>query len=49
MPEQVRLLETGETAPDFTLKDQNGKDFSLSSQRGKRVPLAFHPLAWTGV
>lgn len=39
----------GVTAPDFTLKDQDGKDIKLSEQRGKRVLLSFHPLAWTGV
>ena len=49
MVEGVRLLEVGEMAPDFTLKDQNGKDFKLYSFRGKRVVIAFHPLAWTGV
>jgi peroxiredoxin len=42
-------IKVGETAPDFTLKDQNGKDFKLSEQKGKRVLLSFHPLAWTGV
>ena len=36
-------------APDFTLKDQNGKDFKLEDLRGKRVLLSFHPLAWTGI
>jgi peroxiredoxin len=39
----------GETAPDFTLKDQHGKDFRLSDDKGKRVLLSFHPLAWTGI
>lgn len=39
----------GETAPDFVLKDQHGKDFKLSDFRGKRVLLSFHPLAWTGL
>lgn len=39
----------GVTAPDFTLKDQDGKNIKLSEQRGKRVLLSFHPLAWTGV
>jgi len=42
-------LQEGEIAPDFILKDQNGKDFKLSDLRGKRVLLSFHPLAWTGV
>ena len=42
-------LKAGETAPDFVLKDQEGKEFKLSELRGKRVLLSFHPLAWTGV
>jgi peroxiredoxin len=36
-------------SPDFTLKDQHGKEFKLSDFRGKRVLLSFHPLAWTKV
>jgi len=40
----------GETAPDFTLKDQDGKDVKLSDFRGSRnVLLAFFPLAFTPV
>ena len=49
MPDEIRPLAAGTTAPDFTLKDQHTKDFKLSSLRGKRVVLSFHPLAWTGV
>ncbi len=37
---------TGETAPDFTLKDQDGKDFKLSSQRGHWVLLFFYRAYW---
>jgi peroxiredoxin len=43
------VLKVGEMAPDFTLKDQEGKEFKLSDFRGKRVLLSFHPMAWTGV
>jgi cytochrome oxidase Cu insertion factor (SCO1/SenC/PrrC family) len=32
----------GRTAPDFTLKDQDGKDFRLISQRGHWVLLYFY-------
>jgi peroxiredoxin len=42
-------IKVGDMAPDFTLKDHNGKDVTLSSFRGKKVVLGFHPLAWTGV
>ena len=30
-------------APEFTLKDKNGKDISLSEFRGKKVILYFYP------
>jgi peroxiredoxin len=43
------MIENGSTAPDFSLKDQNGKKVSLSGFKGKRVLLSFRPLAWTVV
>jgi len=49
MAERSKPLAKGEVAPDFSLKDQHGKDFKLSGLRGKRVLLSFHPLAWTRV
>ena len=49
MAERKKPVEKGETAPDFSLKDQNGNDFTLSSMKGKRIILSFHPLAWTGI
>ena len=49
MAERTKPITAGETAPDFTLKDQEGQNFKLSEQKGKRVLLSFHPLAWTGV
>ena len=39
----------GKPAPDFSLKDQNGKEVRLSHFRGKNVVLAFFPLAWTPI
>jgi len=37
----------GETAPDFTLTDQNGRKHTLSAQRGKRaVVLVFYRGHW---
>jgi peroxiredoxin len=42
-------MKIGDAAPDFTLKDQKGKDFRLSEYRGKRVLISFHPLAWTDI
>ena len=45
-----RRIEVGDVAPDFTLKDQNGKDVALSDFKGKKkVVLSFHPQAWTSV
>ena len=43
-------LEVGATAPDFTLKDQNGVDVTLSAFRGsKNVLLVFYPFAFSGI
>ena len=41
------LLESGSTAPDFTLPNQNDKMVSLSSLKGKKVVLWFYPKANT--
>lgn len=43
------MIDLGSKAPDFSLKDQNGKTVKLSSFKGKRVLLSFRPLAWTSV
>jgi peroxiredoxin len=43
------MIKKGEKAPNFTLKDQDGKNVQLSNFKGKKVLLSFHPLAWTGV
>ena len=43
------MIKKGEKAPNFKLKDQNGKEVRLSDYKGKKVLLSFHPLAWTGV
>jgi len=43
-------IEAGQTAPAFTLKDQNGADVSLSDFAGdKAVALVFYPFTFTGV
>jgi cytochrome oxidase Cu insertion factor (SCO1/SenC/PrrC family) len=42
-------LKVGETAPDFTLKDQNGNNVSLHDFHGKKsVVLAFYIFAFSG-
>lgn len=43
-------VEVGQTAPDFTLKDQNNQEVSLSQFKGeKNVLVVFYPLAFSGV
>lgn len=39
----------GSSAPDFTLPSTSGGPVTLSALRGRRVLLAFFPLAFTGV
>lgn len=36
-------MKIGDTAPDFTLKDGEGKDWTLSGQLGRTVVLLFYP------
>jgi peroxiredoxin len=43
------MIALGSKAPDFILKDQDGKQVQLSELKGKKVLLSFHPLAWTKV
>ena len=43
------MLEIGSKAPDFSLRDQNGKIVKLSAFKGKKIVLSFRPLAWTPV
>ena len=43
-------VETGQMAPDFTLKSHTGEEVTLSQFRGKKnVVLVFIPFAFTGV
>jgi peroxiredoxin Q/BCP len=41
------MLEAGQEAPDFTLRDQDGDEVSLSDLRGGTVVLYFYPRADT--
>jgi thioredoxin-dependent peroxiredoxin len=36
-------MKVGDKAPDFTLKDSEGRNWTLSEQRGKIVVLLFYP------
>jgi peroxiredoxin Q/BCP len=40
-------LSPGDTAPDFTLPDADGKDVSLADFRGQSVVVYFYPAAGT--
>jgi peroxiredoxin Q/BCP len=40
-------LQPGDTAPDFTLPDADGKDLALADFRGQRVIVYFYPAAST--
>jgi len=44
---QAPIVQPGDPAPNFSLKDQNDKTFDLYELAKKRVLLSFHPLAWT--
>mgnify|MGYP001255891444 FL=1 len=43
------MVKTGDSAPNFTLKNTSKEDISLSNYAGKTVILAFYPGAFTGV
>ena len=43
MDSEVFFLKPGDEAPDFSLKDQLGRNRSLKDFRGKRVVLYFYP------
>jgi peroxiredoxin len=41
------MVQSGNPAKNFSLKDQSDKTFDLYEQSGRRILLSFHPLAWT--
>lgn len=42
--EMLMLIKTGETAPDFELKDSSGSSFRLSDMQGfSNIMLVFYP------
>ena len=41
------MIETGQPAPDFELRDQDGETVTLQGLRGQRVVLYFYPKADT--
>ena len=44
---QAPMVQPGDPARNFSLKDSDDKTFDLYEQAQKRVLLSFHPLAWT--
>ncbi len=45
----MAVINVGENAPDFVLKDHKSSEFKLSNYKRVKVLLSFHPLAWTSV
>jgi peroxiredoxin len=44
------MIEVGQPAPDFTLRDQNNEELTLSEFHGRQaVLIVFYPLAFTGI
>jgi peroxiredoxin len=43
------MIEAGEPAPDFTLRNQDGEKVSLSDFRGRKVLLVFYPMDFSPV
>jgi peroxiredoxin Q/BCP len=39
----MKHLKVGDTAPDFTATDQNGKTISLNDFKGKKLAIYFYP------
>lgn len=46
VPKPTIAEAVGKQVPDFTLRDQDGKDFSIASQRGHKVLLMFYRGYW---
>lgn len=42
------IIELGQEAPDFSLRDTEGQPVKLSDLRGKNVLLVFYPFAFSG-
>jgi peroxiredoxin len=42
-----KIIQPGDPAGNFSLKDHDDKTFDLFENMGRRTLLSFHPLAWT--
>lgn len=45
-PSDLDRVQTGQTAPDFTLPNSSGEAVTLSSLRGKNIVLVFYRGHW---
>jgi len=43
------MVDVGDLAPDFVLKDQDRQEVRLSDFRGKNVVLVFYPFSFSGI
>ncbi len=43
------MISVGDTAPDFTVKNQDGEEVSLADFKGRKVLIAFYPLDFSPV
>lgn len=43
------MVDVGDLAPDFVLKDQDRNEVRLSDLRGKKVALVFYPFSYSGI
>jgi peroxiredoxin len=43
------MIQAGEPAPEFTLRNQDGEDVSLTDFKGKKVLIVFYPFDFSGV
>ena len=43
------MIAVGESAPDFSLRDQDGEQVSLADFRGRKVMLVFYPFDFSPV
>jgi len=44
---ETKVVNVGDTAPDFTLRTIGLKEVRLAEFRGKNVVILFYPLDWT--
>ena len=44
---ETKMLNVGDSAPDFSVKTHRGETVTLSDQRGKTIVLWFYPKADT--